>query len=92
MLGFPGLDANALLIQLDLAGVYASLGAACASGSTQGSATLRALGVPEDLARASIRFSLGAFTTEAQIQEAVARVARVVTSTRSLFEADNSSG
>ncbi len=92
MLGFPGLDANALLIQLDLAGVYASLGAACASGSTQGSATLRALGVPEDLARASIRFSLGAFTTEAQIQEAVARVVRVVISTRSLFEADDAAG
>ena len=79
MLGFPGLDANALLMQLDLAGVCASLGSACASGSTQGSLTLLAMGVPESLARASIRFSLGAFTTESEIDQAIDRVAQVVT-------------
>ncbi len=84
MLGFPGLDANALLIQLDLAGVYASLGSACASGSTQGSATLLAMGVAESLARASIRFSLGAFTTEPEIDQAIERVVQVVRSTGNL--------
>ena len=78
MLGFPGLDANALLMQLDLAGVCASLGSACASGSTQGSRTLLAMGVSESLARSSIRFSLGAFTTESEIDQAIDRVARVV--------------
>jgi cysteine desulfurase len=77
-LGFPDLDANALLMQLDLAGVYASLGAACASGSTRASSTLLAMGVQESVARASIRFSLGAFTTADDIDQAINRLVRVV--------------
>lgn len=77
-LGFPGLDADALLIQLDLAGVAVSLGSACASGSTRPSPTLLAMGVPPDRLRAAIRFSLGAFTTEAQIEAAIARIVAVV--------------
>src|SRR5262249_33424660 len=44
--GFPGLDGDALLMQLDLAGVAASLGSACASGSTRPSPTLMAMRVP----------------------------------------------
>jgi cysteine desulfurase len=76
--GFPGLDGDALLMQLDLAGVCASLGSACASGSTRPSPTLVAMRVPDDRLRSSVRFSLGAFTTEAEIDEAVARVAAVV--------------
>ena len=59
-LGFPGLDGDALLMQLDLAGVAASLGSACASGSTRPSPTLVAMRVPDDRLRSSVRFSLGA--------------------------------
>lgn len=77
-LGFPGLDADALLIQLDLAGVAVSLGSACASGSTRPSPTLVAMAVPPDRLRAAIRFSLGAFSTEAQIEAAIERIVAVV--------------
>ncbi len=77
-LGFPGLDGDALLMQLDLAGVAASLGSACASGTTELSPTLRAMLVPADRLRSSVRFSLGATTTEAEVAEAVRRVAAVV--------------
>jgi cysteine desulfurase len=77
-LGFPGLDGDALLMQLDLAGVCASLGSACASGSTRPSPTLVAMRVPDDRLRSSVRFSLGAATTAAEVDEAVARVAAVV--------------
>jgi cysteine desulfurase len=77
-LGFPGLDGDALLIGLDLAGVSASLGSACASGATTPSATLIAMGVPRDRLRSSVRLSLGAFTTESDVDEAVARVSSVV--------------
>jgi cysteine desulfurase len=77
-IGFPRLDGNALLMQLDLLGVCASLGAACASGSTQPSPTLVAMGVPQDLLRSSVRFSFGAGTTEPEIDEAVRRVAEAV--------------
>jgi cysteine desulfurase len=77
-LGFPGLDGDALLMQLDLAGVAASLGSACASGASEPSPTLRAMRVPADRLRSSVRFSLGATTTEAEIAEAIRRVAAVV--------------
>ena len=76
--GFPGLDGDALLMQLDLAGVAVSLGSACASGASEPSPTLLAMRVPEDRLRSSVRFSLGAATTEAEVDEAVARVAAVV--------------
>ena len=77
-LGFPGLDGDALLMQLDMAGIAASLGSACASGSTRPSPTLMAMRVPDDRLRSSVRFSLGAPTTEAEIDEAVARIVQVV--------------
>ena len=72
--GFPGLDGDALLMQLDLAGVAASLGSACASGSTQASPSLLAMRVPADRLRSSVRFSLGAGTTAALVDDALARV------------------
>jgi cysteine desulfurase len=77
-IGFPGLDGNALLMQLDLAGIAASLGAACASGSTRPSPTLMSMHVPDDRLRSSVRFSLGATTTEDEIDEAIVRIASVV--------------
>ena len=82
-LAFPGIDGNALLIQLDLAGIAVSLGSACASGSTRPSPTLVAMRVPDDRLRSSVRLSLGASTSAYEIEEAVVRIARV---TRSLLE------
>jgi cysteine desulfurase len=76
--GFPGLDGDALLMQLDLAGVAVSLGSACASGASEPSPTLLAMRVPSDRLRSSVRFSLGATTTEAEVDEALARVVAVV--------------
>lgn len=76
--GFPGLDGELLLMSLDLAGVCVSLGAACASGATVASPTLVAMGVPADRLRSSVRISLGARTTEAEIDEAVQRIVSVV--------------
>ena len=77
-LGFPGLDGDALLMQLDLAGIAASLGSACASGSTRPSPTLVAMRVPEDRLRSSVRFSLGATTSAADIETAVERISTLV--------------
>jgi cysteine desulfurase len=79
-LGFPGIDGDALLMQLDLAGIAASLGSACASGSTRPSPTLTAMRVPDDRLRSSVRFSLGAATSEEEIEEAVVRIVRVAQS------------
>jgi cysteine desulfurase len=76
-LGFSGVDGDALLMQLDLAGIAVSLGAACASGSTRPSPTLVAMCVPDDRLRSSVRFSLGAATTETEIEQAIKRVVQV---------------
>ncbi len=77
-LGFVGLDGDALLMQLDLAGIAVSLGSACASGSTRLSPTLVAMRVPDDWLRSSVRFSLGASTTETDIEETICRIVKVV--------------
>jgi cysteine desulfurase len=76
--GFPGQDGDALLMKLDLAGVCVSLGSACASGTTAPSPTLIAMNVPPDRLRSSIRISLGAMTTEAEVDEALRRIVAVL--------------
>ncbi len=76
-IALPGLDGQILLLALDLAGVACSVGAACASGSSELSPTLRAMGLPNDLVASSLRFSLGATTTAAEVDEAARRIGRV---------------
>ena len=63
----PGRRAETLVIQLDLAGISVSAGAACSSGKVGTSETLAAMRVSADLARAAIRVSLGPTTTERDI-------------------------
>jgi cysteine desulfurase len=76
-MAFPRLEGQILLLALDMAGVACSVGSACASGSTELSPTLRAMGLPNDIVASSLRFSLGATTTEQEIDEAIARITRV---------------
>jgi cysteine desulfurase len=77
---FTGIEGEGLLLALgDLA---VSPGAACASAAAAPSHVLRALGVADDLAKATIRFGLGRFNTAAEVDEAAERVARVVQSLR----------
>lgn len=75
---FPGLDGQVLLMALDLAGVACSVGSACSSGSSELSPTLRAMGLPQSILASSLRFSLGATTTESELDEAVRRILQVV--------------
>jgi len=77
-IAFPGFDAQMLLLALDRAGVMCSIGSACSSGTAEPSPTLRAMGLPKELVSASLRFSFGATTTEAEIDEAVRRIIAVV--------------
>lgn len=75
---FPGLDGETLLIRCDLEGLCVSGGSACMAGSPQPSHVLLAMGVPEAVARASLRFSLGRSTTAETISAALDRLARVL--------------
>ena len=70
---FPGLDGESLLINLDLAGICASSGSACMVGSIQPSHVLLAMGVAPELARSTVRFSLGNETTSGEIETAISR-------------------
>jgi cysteine desulfurase len=77
-IAFPGRDRQALVMALDLAGVACSTGSACASGSSEPSPTLVAMGLPDELVNSSVRFSLGATTTADEIEEAIKRIVGVL--------------
>jgi cysteine desulfurase len=75
---FPGLDGEALLVALDLAGVCCSLGSTCASGSTEPAPILLAMGCPLDIARSSLRLSVSLGNTAEEMDLAADRIAAVV--------------
>jgi cysteine desulfurase len=66
-ISFEGIEAESLLIALDLEGVAVSTGSACSSGSLEPSHVLRAMGLPHARTRNSLRFSLGPETTIEEI-------------------------
>jgi len=66
-LSFLGAEADSLLLNLDLAGVAASSGSACSSGTLKASPVLAAMGIDPARARGAVRFSLGRETTEADV-------------------------
>jgi cysteine desulfurase len=65
-------------------GIAVSSGSACTSASLEPSYVLRALGRPDELAHSSIRFSVGRFTTEADVDAAIELVVRNVRKLREL--------
>ena len=83
-LTFPGIEGEALIISLDLKGLACSTGAACSSGAVEPSHVLTAIGLPAAAARASIRFSLGRHTTEAEIDAALEIVPAAIAQLREL--------
>jgi len=82
-ISFPGLDGEALLISLDLAGISCSLGSACASGSRDPAPVLLAMGCPEPVYQSALRLSLSFLNTNEEIEEAIRRISRVVHQLRS---------
>jgi cysteine desulfurase len=73
-----------MLMHLDLAGVAASSGSACTTGAVEPSHVLTAMGVPRDLAVATIRLSLGAPSTEDDVGRAAAIIPAVAAKVRRL--------
>lgn len=81
---FDGLKGDAMLILLDLKGMAVSSGAACSSGSVEPSHVLKAIGLSDDRARASIRFSLGAQNTPEQVEALIEAVDEAVAHLRNV--------
>ena len=67
-----GLDGEALLMQLDKAGIAVSSGSACSSGKAEPSHVLTAMGVDPGLARGAVRISLGRETSDSDIDTLLA--------------------
>ena len=81
-LSFAGVDGESLLT--GLADIAVSSGAACTSAKLEPSYVLRALGIDDDLATSSIRFGLGRFNTEAEVDYVADRVVETVQQLREL--------
>ncbi len=75
---FPGVDGESLLLNLDLAGVAASAGSACTSGSLEPSHVLTAVGLPKELAASGLRLTVGRHTTEEDVAAVVDIVAETI--------------
>ena len=77
-LSFAEVEAESLVMALDMAGLAVSTGAACAAGAVEPSHVLRAMGLPLERVQASLRFSLGRTTTAEQVDRAAEIVAEAV--------------
>ena len=86
-ISFDRVEAESLLIALDLEGVAVSTGSACSSGTLEPSHVLKAMGFPTHRTQNSIRFSLGAANTEAEIDHVISVLPRLVEKLRSLTKA-----
>lgn len=84
-IAFLGIEGESLLIQLDLAGVLASHGSACTSGGLLPSRVLLQMGLPKEMAQASLRFSISRFTTEVEIGQAAEIIINSVINLRKLY-------
>ena len=80
----PGASGESLVIALDLQGIACSTGAACSSGAIEPSHVLLAIGLSDEDARSSIRFSLGRTTTASEIDRAITAIPAVVERLRAL--------
>ena len=81
---FAGIEGEALVIALDLKGLACSVGAACSSGAVEPSHVLTAIGLSQEEAKSSLRFSLGRHTTESEINFALEVIPAAVAQLRAL--------
>jgi cysteine desulfurase len=83
-ISFEGVEAESLLIALDLEGIAVSTGSACSSGTLEPSHVLRAMGLAAHRTQNSIRLSLGAGNTDDQVEYLLAKLPKIVEKLRAL--------
>jgi cysteine desulfurase len=83
-ISFDRVEAESLLIALDLEGVAVSTGSACSSGTLEPSHVLRAMGLPTHRTQSSLRFSLGMFSTQVEVDRVIELLPRLVEKLRGL--------
>ncbi|MFS0727415.1 cysteine desulfurase family protein [Paenibacillus sp. 1P07SE] len=77
-LSFPGVSAESMLMNLDMAGIAASGGSACSSGALSRSHVLLAMGLPDEVSDSAVRFSFGLGNTIEEIEYAAQKIATIV--------------
>ncbi len=77
-ISFPGTNGQSLVIKLDMEGICASYGSSCSSGNAAASPVLTAMGIDQQAARQSVRFSFGPGTTTDELTQVAASVAKSV--------------
>jgi len=91
-ISFDRVEAESLLIALDLEGIAVSTGSACSSGTLEPSHVLKAMGLPVHRTQNSLRFSLGLFSTEAEVDRVIEVLPRLVEKLRGLTRKPQSAG
>jgi cysteine desulfurase len=86
-ISFDGVEAESLLIALDLEGIAVSTGSACSSGTLEPSHVLKAMGFAAHRTQNSLRFSLGLFSTAAEVDRVVETLPQLVRKLRKLMSA-----
>lgn len=81
---FEGIEGESLLLRLDMAGICASSGSACTSGSLDPSHVLLAIGLPHEIAHGSLRLSLCEYNTEEEVDYILEQVPKVVRELREM--------
>ena len=84
---FQFVEGATLLIMLDMKGICVSTGSACTASSSESSHVLQAIGLPDDLARSSIRITIGRENTEEDIQTTADALKEIIANLRSMSEA-----
>lgn len=79
---FAGFDNERLMMELDEAGIQCAVGSACSASSDDPSHVLEAIGLDETVARSTLRFSFGKFTTKTDIEKTVNELVRLTASNR----------
>jgi cysteine desulfurase len=80
----PGVQGETMLLSLDMEGIAASAGSACTTGNSEPSHVLRAIGIADEQARASLRFTLGKGNTDEEIEDTIQVMAETVARVREL--------
>jgi cysteine desulfurase len=77
-ISFERVEAESLLIALDLAGIAVSTGSACSSGTLEPSHVLRAMGLPDERIYTALRFGIGRYNTDLELDTVVEALAEAV--------------
>lgn len=83
-MSFKEIRGETLLVNLDMKGIYASIGSACTSGSLDASHVLLAIGVKEEIAKGSLRISIGKYNTKEEIDYLIESLVEIITRLRKI--------